>query len=88
MRRKALEEIDDSEVEDDSILSEDDFSDDDSFFDSDDEKKFFSTVSGKNAQLMKQTKKKTRTQTFSPLFEEAVMLYRKMELFLELCVSI
>ena len=40
MRSEALEEINDSEVEDDANLSEDDFSDDDSFFDSDDENKF------------------------------------------------
>ena len=40
MRSEALEEINDSEVEDDGNLSEDDFSDDDSFFDSDDENKF------------------------------------------------
>ena len=39
MRREALEEIADSEVEDDAILNEDVFSDDDSFLDSDDEKK-------------------------------------------------
>ena len=40
MGSEALEEINDSEVEDDANLSEDDFSDDDSFFDSDDENKF------------------------------------------------
>ena len=43
--------------------------------------------SGKKTQFMKQTKK-TRTQTLPPLLEEAVILYRKVELFLELCVNI
>ena len=37
---------------------------------------------------MKQTKNKTRTQTLPPLLEEAVILYKKVELFLELYISI
>ena len=44
--------------------------------------------SGKKTQFMKQTKKKTWTQTLPPLLEEAMILYRKVELFLELCVNI